>query len=293
MSERVLYKEYGIIMPPDVDERFNGECLNKRQQQQIAEHNSTRTIYAYNLIAAQIWEFMRYELDLKAMMPPVVIDRRTDSTLPLSYKDGKPYSWVVGVFNYSSTTTNLAKDCPICVPEDYEVRIYHENMMREIRTAFGKHPLGIEVILVVSEIFMHEFCHYWLLLEKYNATAKYTKDATSDLIDYLHCSDTTEMEYVTEDAAITLMTRYWLTNVYNLKDLGDPILGGPYDLWRRSIDDEYAIISLYLRNRQIINLDTVDKTTPELDEEYSRNEEQLMKLTKEYREEARPFALVD
>lgn len=288
-----MFQENGLQMPRRVQKRFSSEELAKTSRRQVRENNKTRTLYIYSTVACHMWEFLRHELDLQAMCAPIVIDRNTGTRIPVLFEDGRPTTWMIGAFNTAAFNSQLGEDNKLYVPLDYEIRIFHENVLREIHSMYGKHPIEHEIFLTMSHVFTHEMCHYIMLLKRYNDTLHGGTESNLDLTNYLLISGGREMEYATEELAIRMLTRYWLTDSYHLRDIGDPVLGGPYDQWRCKNDDEWAITSMYLRVRKLINEETLSNGSTDNSDEYYDLLNKIDVITAKHREEARPFALID
>lgn len=293
-TQLTTYEKCGLELPQDVKQRFNAECLITRQQQRINANDQVRVCYSYGTIIAQTWSWLRKALNVPGVCPPITIDWRVNEAPVIRTKDGSPYTWMVGIFNQCGPLLQTQKTIPEFHPTDYEIRIFHQNILREIRSIFGKHPLEIGIVLTLTHTIIHEICHYIRLLSFYAATSGDTEESWRQLLDYISAkSGTVQEEYDNEAQTIRLMTRMWITEPYHLTDLGEVTLTGPYDDWRRRFDPEYAIASAYLQNMTLGNEETMRDLSQEERAQAHHNFDLISELSKVYRDEARPFAMVD
>lgn len=301
MSEKkqtTVMQEYGLEMPPDVAERFRG-----REAHELDGKYPGKEIYSYSSIAANIWDCISKKLNISFFPPPLIIDYRDGKKTPRAYtEDGSLETWVIGAFNFISAQAQTQDERTLFTPMDYEVRIFHENMLLEIESDWGKHPLEMEVLLTVTHTIIHEYCHFLNLWWRYVDA----KDGNSkEYINHVTSANTPVDEFVNEELTNRFMAIFWLNQMLDVPELGDVVVGGPYDLWRRRDDITWELAATYIRRCQIHNQSEIPVT-----KSLRANEEELAKLkamdkelreidafhkslTKSNRKYSKPFVLVD
>lgn len=219
-----------------------------------------KTMYSYRAIAGLIWFFIAQEFKLTCLPPPVIVDKRPARKCPRMYtEDGKLYSWVVGCHNYCCEVVHEDNEAVGLIPMDYEVRIFHQNVLEEIRSMFGNKPVGDAGLIPVYHVIFHEYCHFLRLLWAYQKELDYIGDkeklgeAIKDMKAHLKLCGNPEDEYETEKMTLKLLARYFFDTDYDYQNLGDLIIGGPYDLWRRTKSYTWALFSTYLEYNQLCN----------------------------------------
>ncbi|MCM1230076.1 MAG: hypothetical protein NC489_08085 [Ruminococcus flavefaciens] len=293
MEELKVTEMFQIKAPPEIDERFSSSNYT---QEDLERMYPGKLPYSYRTIACHVWIFLRKVLSLKCLPPPLIIDFREDLPSTRHYDtDGSLVTWINGMFNHSSLSLTVGSK-ELCVPMDYEVRLYHHNILEEISSHWGKHPIELCVLLTLTHTLMHEYCHFISLYLMYKKTVHGGNAATKKLLEYIRASNTVMDEYANEELTIRLMTQYWLTDPYHLNDLGNVVLGGPYDLWKRTTDPVWELTAMYLHKMHLAN--QIDGgVVPDKNEEYLRQirdiNRQVLKFLDENREYEVNFVLID
>lgn len=301
MSEKkqmTVMQEYGLEMPPDVAERFRG-----RKEHELDGKYPGKEIYSYSSIAANIWDCISTKLDISFFPPPLVIDYRDGKKTPRAYaEDGSLETWVIGAFNFISAQAQTQDNRTLFIPMDYEVRIFHENMLLEIESDWGKHPLEMEILLTISHTIIHEYCHFLNLWWRY---VDVRDGNPKEYIDHIMRANSPVDEFVNEELTNQFMAIFWLNQMVNVPELGDVAVGGPYDLWRRRNDITWKLAATYIRKCQIHNQSEIPtakspRTNDEeliklkaMDKELREIDAFHESLTKNNRKYFKPFVLVD
>ncbi|MDE6041309.1 MAG: hypothetical protein K2F99_07005 [Muribaculaceae bacterium] len=265
-----VYEGMGLDLPDDLIERFR---MHMEPPDNIPEQDG---VCSWRTRAAKIWDFLTAQLQLASLPPPIAIDRRKDPPFTMIQEaDGTTYqSYIIGIFNSSSCILDGRYEDEICIPVDYEVRIFEENFKRDCMLRWGnKIPLLIHT-MHMDHILIHELLHYAKLADNYTDALTAQSTYAKMIEDVCNCGQF-EDEKANELMSI-IGTHHRCLNQYYSGSRGmflndtelqgtlesglGIVIGGAYDVFMRRRNPEYELRSDYILDRAINWCQNFDQT---------------------------------
>lgn len=240
-----------IIYPERIAKRFGND--NDREVRLHQEYPDAEFI-SYRTIAKIVWATILDTFDIDVINPPIIID--WDKDTPVSRDEsGDITNYVIAACNYSATSFGKHPDYPEAPKEvflaDYELRFYHENLIRELNYVFPtkkkKLPPYILCLIQTIHTMTHEMLHFIKIAYSYQQY-QLRKDSSTELVDLYNNlieAGREADEYQNESDTIELMMKVALGFMKHSSFVENIVPGGALDLYYRTLDDDYRLLSWF------------------------------------------------
>ena len=260
MMDTVLCKTCpDIVYPERIAKRFGND--NDREVRLRQEYPDAEFI-SYRTIAKVVWRTVLDTFDIDVINPPIIIDWDKDTPVSRN-KDGDIENFVIAACNYSATSFGKHPDHPDAPREiflaDYELRFYHENLVRELNFVFPtkkrKLPPYMLCLIQIIHTMTHEMLHFIKIAYSYQQY-QLKKGSTSELVELNNAlveAGAEVDEYQNESDTIELMMKVALGFMERSSFVENIIPGGALDLYYRTLDDDYRLLSWFESRKKAAN----------------------------------------
>lgn len=246
-----LAKElFSMDLPAELQTRFK---LNADANEDLQKKYPKHTLFSYQTRAMHLWNFLMDELGMNLPPPPIVIDRRKHPPR-LHSSVGKPVNWMNGSFNFAVIHDKEPEEgATMMFPIDYEVRIFHENILLEIKTLFDDYLPDYLVAMIIDHVLLHEMFHYVTHMEYFLKIRRKKPEnrapAIKKYLKYVNIyrpTDIMAMEEANERRTLAYLKEFYINDAVELPDGVVPMMGGKYDHKLRKEYYDYRYVAGYM-----------------------------------------------